>query len=159
MGTKTLTYWNKKTFIGLCSLLVFLNPALAHAESAAAASGKALEQSYLKARQMGENATTTKIYAATQPLHDRALSLENKERENLFRRFARRSNSFFRSFASETKNETKTDGAPLKVAAPAQQSSTGTVTGSAGAKDVNFGSGNQKNENPAVSPDGIVLDR
>lgn len=137
------------------TVLALLTPMRTHAESAAAASGKALEQSYLKARQMGETATSKKIYAATKPLHDHARSLESKERRETFRRFARHSGSFFKGFSSTS----KTPAINPKLTSPVRTGSTGTVTGSAGAKGVDFGSGNEKNENPAVGVDGVILDR
>lgn len=161
------------------------NPA--RAESAAAASGKAIEQSYLAARSMGREATSEKMMAATKPFHDRAKALHRQEMAESYRRFALRSQSFFGNILSKITGKPSPGNTPMADsgrlpsasqaagATPAQApqtglspsqsisnrvDSTGPNTGAAGAHGVKYSSDEvPKNSGPTVGADGIITDR
>lgn len=169
-----MTFVNiRKNYIFIAGTLVLgvlCSPQPALAESGSAALGKVIDKGYHAARKMGPKANIAAIRAATKQESDHAQALLKQERFAFVKRFIRHNqsltktliNKIFKTGTGNTKLVQAIDGKPndtnsaRRPASPPPASS-GPVGKAAGAKNVKFSA--PSNLNPAVSPDGIIIDR
>lgn len=172
---KSTSYRKYSPFaLSTLALALVCVPEMSLAESGSAALGKVIDKSYHTARKMGSKANINAIRAATQQESDHARTLLQQERFSFVKRYVRHNQSlaktlikkFFKSDGGGNKLVRETEGKPVGATpAPASArrpattaaSGVGAVGKSAGAKNVKFSA--PSNLDPAVNPDGIIIDR